>query len=119
MLCYYDTRMAVSAYAGMFDGMNNSPRMLYYSFKAFGQLYKMGTQVKCESDTQKLYAVAATNGTKKAVLIANETENSFELSIPACEGMDVYIISDVHSLGPVAYDPTSFTLDKYSVALIK
>ncbi|MBQ4136915.1 MAG: hypothetical protein IJD67_02290 [Clostridia bacterium] len=119
MLNVYDARIGLGDYGCLFDTHTYLPNLSYKSFIAFNELYKLGTQVKCELERNGLYAVAATNGTKKAVLIANETENSFELSIPACEGMDVYIISDVHSLGPVAYDPASFTLDKYSVALIK
>lgn len=118
MLCYYDTRMAVSAYAGMFDGMNNAPRMLYYSFKAFGQLYKMGTQVKCESDTQKLYAVAATDGENKGIMISNTAGEDKEIETNLEDGFSVYLVGGEKELEKTELDAKKFTLKENCVAYI-
>lgn len=119
MLNVYDARIGMGLYSPLFNCLTNKPHLAYKSFIAFNELYKLGDQVSCEYERNGLYAIAASNGNKRAVLIANETETEYDLSIPACEGMEVYMLNDVHNLGPVFVDPTNFKLSKYSVALIK
>ena len=53
---------------------------------AFNHLYKLGTQVQLKCDTDKLYAVAAANGKKNALVISNLTGETQSLNI---EGVDL------------------------------
>ncbi|MBQ7821401.1 MAG: hypothetical protein IJ391_03870, partial [Clostridia bacterium] len=119
MLNFYDARIGIGDYAGMFSPLTYEPYVCYQSFKAFNELYKLGDQVKLTHDADGLYAIAASNGSDRAVLIANETENSCELTLPACKGMSVYTIDEDHSLEKSDADPTRLTVYKESVILLK
>lgn len=93
MLCYYDARATASAYGGFFAPLTYEPVSTYYSFAAFGKLYALGTQVKTEisCDESGLYAVAATNGKKHALMISNCTGKAQELSLEGIDMSDAYI----------------------------
>ena len=58
----------------------------YYAFAAFSVLYKLGTQLGLECDTEGVYAVAATNGKKNALMISNISGKNQTLRI---EGVDL------------------------------
>ena len=64
-----------SVHAGMFvkDGV---PSSAYYGFRAFGQLYRLGSQAEISNLRlpEGLYAVAATGEDGQALLIANVSE---------------------------------------------
>lgn len=119
MLCYYDSRMVVSTYCGMFDAMKGEPRPLYYSFKAFGELYKMGKQVYCESDTDKLYALAATDGNNKGVMIVNATGADADIETNLEDGFDIYVVDEEHLLEKIDLNVKKFTLKENQVAYIR
>lgn len=74
MLCYYDKRLDASTYGGFFAPLTREPVCTYYSFAAFGELYSLGKEVSSESEDKEVYAVAATDGVRKAIMIANPTE---------------------------------------------
>lgn len=60
------------------------PRIGYYSFYAFGELYRMGKQAELECDCDNVYALAATDGEKSGILISRfdtETTESIELKL--------------------------------------
>ena len=67
MLMYYDARP--SAYNGLFD--TDTLRILkgYYPFKMFGDLYRLGTAVQLGDLPNGIYACAATDGEKHALLL--------------------------------------------------
>ncbi len=78
MMCYYDARMDVSCFGGMFNPLDCKPLPLYYGFKAFGELYALGQQAQCTFDNNDntLFAVAATDGAgRNALMIANIGES--------------------------------------------
>jgi hypothetical protein len=79
---FYDARLGTSKYGSLFDPMSNTPFPAYYGFKAFNELYKLGTQVELTLDTEELYAVAARNGEAGCIVIANPTDKDepFEFS---------------------------------------
>ena len=102
MCCYYDARLQASAYGGFFAPLTNEPVCTYYAFVAFGRLYALGTQAKTEviDNANGLYAVAATNGKKHALMISNQTGEAQTLSL---EGVDlaearIYVIDKLHLL---------------------
>ena len=107
MLCYYDSRLQASAYGGLFAPLSCEPVSTYYAFVAFGRLYALGTQVECKIDCAQsgLYAVAATDGRKNALMISNQTGENQPLQI---EGVDlsearIYTIDQRHLLS-MAFD---------------
>ena len=71
VMCYYDARFSTSVYAGLFNPMTEQPSCTYYAFKAFGKLYALGNAVETTGYGDGLYALAATDGKTRGVLIAN------------------------------------------------
>ncbi|MBR0510352.1 MAG: hypothetical protein IJJ85_09550 [Clostridia bacterium] len=77
LLCYYDARIGESCFGGMFNPLNYKPLPVYYAFKAFGELYALGTQVFAGSDNKNVYALAAANEDgERALLLANTGEDT-------------------------------------------
>ena len=101
MLMIYDARMDGSRY----DAFSTPASKLvlshtYYAFAAFSFLSKLGTQVELTCDTPEVYAVAASNGEKHAVMLVNMCETAQELQISGVDLSDAkwYIIDDEHRL---------------------
>jgi hypothetical protein len=94
MLNYYDARIGISVYGGMFDPLSYKPNCVYYTFLAFGEMYKLGKQAECGFDTEKngIFALAATDGEgKRAILLAN-TSGADERIITGLDGYTAYLI---------------------------
>ncbi len=86
LACIYDMRISHPDYSAFFDVKAKLPHQTYYTFVAFNTLYKLGQQVECIGDTEGLYAVAATNGQKHALMISNISGANHTLEI---EGVDL------------------------------
>ena len=117
MLNFYDTRIGQSVYGGMFNPITYQPFCLYYGYKAFGELYKLGNQAECLVDAENVYAVAATDGEKKAVLMANigaDAQITTQL-----EGFSIYLVDETHSLEQIEADPKAFTIRENQTLLLK
>lgn len=67
---YYDAQPCLP-YCGIFDYPVAKPTKTYYSFKAFNELYKLGTEVKTVANAHGLYVCAAANGNKGALMAVN------------------------------------------------
>ncbi len=78
---FYDACCAVSMYSGMFDPATKKPYPAYYAFTAFNELYKRGTQVSLQCDTDGVYAVAARDDKDGCILIANDTGADVPLTV--------------------------------------
>ena len=114
MCCYYDARLTASAYGGFFAPMTCKPVSTYYSFVAFGRLYALGTQVKAEiaCEEKGLYAVAATNGKKNALMISNQTGKTQPLQIEGADLADARIYAiDQRQLLSMAFDASEIAND--------
>ena len=59
---FYDARLGVSIYGGLFNPLTHEPFPAYFAFPAFNELYRRGTQVRTCSDTEGVYAAAAHDG---------------------------------------------------------
>lgn len=119
MMCYYDARIGISIYGGLFNPLTFTPYCTYYSFKAFGKLYKMGRQAKCRIDGgEGIYATAAANpdSSERGVLIANIGEKQ-KISTNLT-GMTVYAIDENHLFTPTELDPTELIMEKYQTYYI-
>ena len=79
--CFYDAQLGVGPFASMFNPIKKEPYAAYYAFRAFGELYLLGTEVECAMDGEGLYALAATNEEEGRVLISNSTDRDISLSL--------------------------------------
>ena len=81
LLAYYDARCGVSNYSGMFSADTRKPYPLYYSFMSFNELYKLGYEIYTEVDNNKVKVLGAADESCCALLIANETDESYEIDL--------------------------------------
>ena len=100
--------------------MTATPTQAYYALVAFDHLYKLGKQVEVnmEADTKLLFAVAATNGEKNAIVISNISGRPQELNV---EGVDLsdaryHVIDDQRLL---SWSPEVKTINNNTVVLIE
>jgi len=119
MLMYYDAKyVSLSAYGGFYDVATFQPSCVYYSFKAFGELYALGNEVACSGAADGVYALAATDGERKSVILSNiAADCDIKLDLP--EGFSVFIIDKDHFITKTDLDPNDFELKENTVAVIK
>ena len=111
MLMFYDARLGVSDYCGLFDPRWRRPFCTYDAFLAFGHLYALGEQVKVEGAGDGLYATAAKGGKEKAILLANIGEKK-EISLKLEEKYYAYAVTDDTRMKQISIDPMSFEIEK-------
>lgn len=73
MLMYYDARPC--AFNGLFDTDLSYPLKGYYTFKFFGELYRMGEFVRPEYTEGPIFATAACGNGKAGVMLTNFAED--------------------------------------------
>lgn len=80
---FYDARIGgESIYAGLFQAINCAPLPAYYVFKAFGELYRLGTRATVKGDLPKgLAVIAAGDGKRGGIMITNTAEQSVPLKL--------------------------------------
>lgn len=66
-LMYYDARPCV--FNGMFHWQSKKPLKGYYPFLMFDKLYQLGTETECTSDSDKVFALGATDGKTSAIML--------------------------------------------------
>ena len=119
MLCYYDARFGFGEYAGMINVLTAEPHCLYHTFRAFGYLYELGTQVMCEYERRDgLYAIAATDECRQSMLVVNFSEKSRILETNLSEEFTLALIDEENALTPAGHNPACFPLAPNQVALI-
>ena len=113
LMCYYDARFSTSVYAGFFNPLTEKPFCTLYAFKAFGKLYALGQEVETTgSGKDGLYALAATDGKTRGVLITNiGEEKTVETDLGA--GYTAYRIDEKHFLTKTRVSTKSLKLKKY------
>ncbi len=111
-LMYYDAQVN-SSYGGLFDPLHKTVFRAYYAFKAFNEIYKLGTQVSCTcvSDAAphtETEAVAAANENGECgVLITNMKPAETDITVDLSEGREVScIVSDGARIYEEAHDYT-------------
>jgi len=118
MMCYYDARISLGAYGGLFNPMTHKPLCTYYGFKAFGNLYRLGTEIETISDNENVYVLGATDGKESGVLITNIGEDT-EIHTDFSKNATAYIIDKEHLYEKADIDLTSFELKKNQVIYIE
>lgn len=119
VMCYYDARLGVSVYGGLFNPLTLEPFCTYYAFKAFGELYALGDQTECDTGLEKVYAVAARNGEKKAVMISNLSGKPQLLKTELSRDFRVELVDETHFLTPTDLKPSEFVIKENQVVLIR
>ena len=114
MMNFYDARIGLSNYCGLFDPRWRKPFGTYDAFSSFGKLYALGTEVKVEGLGEDLYATAANDGEKKAILLSNIGEAK-EISLALDGKYFAYAVTDDTRMKSVEIDPASFKMEKNTV----
>ncbi len=119
VMCYYDARIGISVYGGLFNPLTFEPFCTYYSFKAFGKLYALGGQAEVTGDMgDGLYAMAATNGTERGILIANlGGEKVIETNLG--RGYTAYRIDEKHFMTKKRISCKQFKLGEYETLYLE
>ncbi len=86
--CIYDMRTNTAPYCPLFDICTHKPIHAYYSLVAFHMLYKLGWQVESISDTDGLYALAASDGQRHAMMLSNLTGAAQMLTVDGADLAD-------------------------------
>lgn len=122
IMCYYDAAIGVFQFAGMFNPIDYTPFPLYYAFKAFGELYVLGDQVKTELNADEnlfVQAAAGADNKEKAVMLANIGEDC-ELSLgEELGGFTEYLVDKENSLTAIGKAGKTVTVKKDQVILLK
>ena len=118
LCCIYDMRTTNAPYCPLFDIRTHKPIHAYYAMVAFNTLYQLGTQVEAVSDNERIYAVAASDGTHHALMISNLSGKTQALNI---EGVDLskakYHVIDQERL--LSWSPAVSSIENNMVLLIE
>ena len=114
MMNFYDARLGLSNYCGLFDPRWRRPFVTYDAFLSFGTLYALGAQVEVKGAGDGLFATAAADGKDSAILIANIGETK-EVSLNLSGKYYAYAALDDMRMKPVELDPTFFKMEKDTV----
>lgn len=118
VLCFYDARIGISQYGGLFNPLTTEPYCAYYAFLAFGHLYKLKNQTECSCDDGEIYLISASDGENNAIMISNSSENDKKLQLSLDASYTVYLVDEEHFLQETELNPAKFTLKKDQVALV-
>ena len=73
----YDARCGPGMYSPLFDPAAWAPRKAYYAFRAFGELYALGTEVPVSCSNKEIAALAALGSDgSAAMMVVNPTEKA-------------------------------------------
>ena len=81
VMCFYDAGLGFSDYRCLINPDNAVPYRTYYSFMMFNTLYTLKNQVECVSSLDGVFASAAREGSKGAIVLSNPTENTVKLEL--------------------------------------
>ena len=118
LCCIYDMRISDAPYCPLFNPITCKPIHGYYAMVAFNTLYQLGSQAETVCDTDELYALAASDGRRHAMMVSNLTGAWQELHI---EGADLtgarYHVIDNERL--LSWAPNAKWIAPNSVVLIE
>ena len=121
MMLYYDFRFW-SSYCGPVNPLTYKPFKAYYSFYAFGQLYALGQCVECTTDTAGVYALAATDGEKRGIVVVNNKKEEIAVSINAqCadKTVKVYVTDEQNDFGETEKDIGELSIPAYGFVYVE
>lgn len=91
VMCYYDGGLGYNAYGALINPDVGYPYRTYYAFMMYDTLYKLGNAVLAESSDEYVFAGAAVNGRRAALVIsnANNEEVAVKLDVGGFAATDV------------------------------
>ena len=103
--CIYDMRTNTAPYCPLFDIRTHRPIHGYYALAAFNRLYRLGTQDEAVCDTDGLYALAASDGQHRALLLSNLSGRTLPLQFTGidCANARYYVLDQERLLGWAAH----------------
>ena len=115
---FYDARCNMGVYSGFFDCMTYQPLPTYYSFVAFGELFRRGTQVLLSELPEGVYGCAAKDE-DGCLMLVNTNDTAVEIHLDAV-GLRAVKTCKVIREGEI-WQETGFTgsLDANSVWLLR
>ncbi len=81
LMCYYDARIGISEYSGMFHPETRSPYPTYFAFMAFGELYRLENEILTSSEDERLHVGGAANRNERLLLLANPTDKEVTVEL--------------------------------------
>ena len=118
MMMYYDARPD-KEYNGLWDSDFMLPLKGYYAFAFFSDLYQLGDRTVCDCDCGDVYAIAATDGEKKAVLISYYTcetdaqPKTVRITTDFDSSSEVYLLDSEHDGEKVS----EFTSNEFEIVM--
>ena len=105
LLAYYDGRIGPSQYGGLFNPDTWKPYLTYYAFRMFNQAYRLGRETETSVEGEGVYAVGATDGSVKLLLLANPGQEPVEADLELI-GADPRDAEILRIDGVYRYSPT-------------
>lgn len=94
---YYDA-CPTRVYCGLFTFPGHRTTPCYEAFRAWNELAKLGTAVEVKCDAKGLYAAAAKNGARRALLVANVGKEGASAALEAGGGVfRIYRVDAEHA----------------------
>lgn len=116
--CIYDMRTNTAPFCPLFDIRTNKPIHGYYALAAFNALYRLGTQVEMVCDTDGLYALAAADGDRHALLLSNLSGKKLPLELTGIDTARArYYVLDQERL--LSWAPHAAVMEPNAVMLIE
>lgn len=116
--CIYDMRTNTAPFCPLFDIRTNKPIHGYYALAAFNALYRLGTQVETVCDTDGLYALAAADGDRHALLLSNLSGKKLPLELTGIDTARArYYVLDQERL--LSWAPHAAVMEPNAVMLIE
>ena len=81
VMCCYDGKLACSSYGMLFNPDNTYPYRAYYALMMFNTLYSLGGSVAVSCDNSQVFAHAAVNGKKAALVISSVSNEEVDVNI--------------------------------------
>lgn len=104
VMTFYDARLTVGIYSGLFSAEEMKPLKSYFAFMAFGDLYKLENEIETSSDNSEIYVGGAAKAGKKYLLISNPTakpvEVDFDITGASLENAEILLLDRVYTLSP-------------------
>ena len=119
LIVFYDANLANNRWNAFFDQFTLKPTLhSYFSFAAFNFLYQLENQVELVCEEKGVYAVAAVNENRGALVISNISGATQELSIEGINLDDArwYVIDSKRLL---SWSPECKAIDNNQVILVE